>query len=433
MGFNSWYMQGPAVNEGLIKAMADYLCSNRLAELGYKYVVLDEGWTYLAGDPKGRDALGNIMPDRANFPSGMKALADYAHERGLKFGIYTQNNEHEAHGFIGSAGHFDQDAESYASWGVDFIKFDVYTRDDYRVPVINFANAIDATGRPMFLYCGIYHQADPSLLQYVNSLRFTGDLTGSYSDLISHIFYGASLPDAVGKDHWVDVDVLTWVDGKEAVSLATLKTSMTMYAMLSAPMFLPAFLDPALYPSAFSTITNVEVIAVDQDPAAVQGRCVATNGGCYVWVKPLGASDSLVKAVALLNTDMAAAHVITADWSAIGLPPGVAAVRDLWQRSFAGFATNSYSASIPPGSVGLFKISPYFTGQSNPRLSISVSEGNIVVSWPSWPPGFTLESSAALDLPRWTPTNDPAVASEGTNVIVWPATGDSKRFFRLSY
>ncbi len=140
MGFNSYYMRGPFVDETVIKSMADYLCASGLRDVGYTYVVLDEGWTYPYGDPNARDSLGNIVADPTNFPSGIKALADYVHARGLKFGIYTEDTADEADGYTGSAGHFAQDAATYASWGVDFIKFDVYSVPDYRTPVIDFAN-----------------------------------------------------------------------------------------------------------------------------------------------------------------------------------------------------------------------------------------------------------------------------------------------------
>jgi alpha-galactosidase len=438
MGFNSWYINGTFINEDVVKKMADYLSGTGLRDVGYRYVVLDDGWTRLYGDPSGRDSLGHIVSDPTNFPSGIKALADYAHARGLKFGIYTEDTAREVGGFIGSAGHFADDAATYAGWGVDFIKFDVYS-DDFETQVINFADAIDSTGRPMFLYTGRYQEPDSWLLtNYLNALRFTGDLTGGdladdYTNVLYHIFYGASIPEAAGKDHWVDLDTFTWTDGKGGVSMPMLKTSFGMWSMLSAPLFFPAFLYPNLYPEAFSVVTNAEVIAIDQDAGAIQARCVATNGPCYVWVKPLGAADSPVKAVALMNTDTTSNRVVTVDWDAIDVPSGEGmAVRDLWERTSVGFATNSYSALVQAGSVNLLRLSPAAPPENLPVLAIRKAAAATVVSWPASPPGFVLETSPSLNPPDWLTVPKQPVTTGPVNSDALPASGSS-RFYRLRY
>ncbi len=203
--------------------------------------------------------------------------------------------------------------------------------------------------------------------------------------------------------------------------------------MLSAPLMFPAFLYPNMYPEAFSVVTNVEVIAIDQDSGAVQARCVATNGPCYVWVKPLGAANSPVKAVALMNSDARSNRVVTANWSAVGLPPGeVVAVRDLWKRAFVGFATNSYSALVPAGSIALLRLSPATPPPNRPALAIRRSAGTDVVSWPASPAGFVLETSPSLSPPDWLAAPRQPVATDGVNAATFPDT-NSSRFYRLRY
>jgi alpha-galactosidase len=443
MGFNSWYMTGSCtylngswiyvtnIDESIVRGMADYLATSGLREAGYKYVVLDEGWTYPFGDANGRDAQGNIVANPTNFPSGIKALADYVHSRGLEFGLYTEDTTQEANGFIGSAGHFAQDAATFARWGVDYVKFDVYS-PDYRQSVADFADALDATGRPMFLYTGTtVGHPDPWLLNYLNAYRFTGDLVGTsleagYSNLVYyHFFEGAKIPQAVRKDHWVDIDVMVYADGKGGASPDMLKTSMGMCAMLSTPMFLPAFLWPSVYPQAFAVLTNTEVIAVDQDPGAIQAWCVETNGPCYTWVKPLGGANSRVKAVAVMNTSRSAANTVPIDWGAIGLAPGtVAAVRDLWERADLGLATNRFRVTVPPWSLEMVKLSPA-------HLSIHAFGKTVAVSWPS-APALRLETTPSLSSPQWAPVLAGPVRNNGVNTDVLPNTGTNS-FFRLSY
>jgi alpha-galactosidase len=427
MGFNSYYMCGPFIDESLIRGMADFLSTNQLDQLGYRYVVIDEGWTRSYGHPNGRDNLGNIVPDPARFPD-MAALVNYIHSKGLLAGIYTQDGFQSAGGYIGSTGHFEQDARTYSQWGFDFVKFDVY-QADYLGALKQFAAALDATGRPILLYTGIngssHKGPDPTVLQTANAYRFIGDVICSYERFTNVLFRGCSILEAVTPNHWVDFDTLLWNAGRQP-SLPALRTSLGMLSMLSAPLMLPAFLDQSLWPTFYHVLTNAEVIAIDQDARGIPARCIATNGSVTVWVKPIGPEDSNVKAVALMNLDPVSPRTTTIDWSQIGLSRGPAKVRDLWSKqSFS--ATNSYTVAVGPGDLAILTVSPLPV----PRLSTQLGPKGLLLTWVDPSSAYRLESSPRLEMPAWTPASQTIQSLNGSNWVVLQIP-KGFRFFRLT-
>ena len=346
MGYNSWYLNHANINEGFIRSIADTMATNGLRGAGYEYICLDDGWAYQ------RDTNGVIMPQPAKFPSGMKALADYVHAKGFKFGIYSVWGPLTCENLPGSCGHVVQDANTYAAWGVDYLKYDacsMCTASDLRTEAELMANALLNCGRPIFFNLSLSEPVADWMPALLNSWRGTGDDYCLYGNVLYHLDVVARSPALAGPGHWNDPDVLEV--GRPCLSVDEAKANFGMWCIAAAPLFI---MDCNFDPACMDILTNGEAIAVDQDPAGIQGVCVATNGDLQVWCKPLG-SDGTVKAVALLNRGETAAN-ITANWTDLNLPPGPAAVRDLWARAYAGDFTNSYTANVPAHGVQLVKI-----------------------------------------------------------------------------
>ena len=348
MGFNSWYSYGAGVNEALIKSIADAMATNGLLAAGYNYINLDDGW---AGY---RDANGVMVADTNKFPSGMKALADYVHGKGFKIGLYTTAGTSTCAGYPASANHFAQDANTYAAWGIDYLKFegcDVSTYEGLprqQIYIARMGQALAHCGRPIVFSVSFDRVFENWMPQYINLWRGTGDIDGSWSTILSHIDFVAQTPGFVLPGGWNDLDVLEI--GSGFFSEVEYTSIFSMWSMLACPL---------LTLTAGTTHTNIlcnrDAIAVDQDPACIQGICVATNGNLQVWRKPLGSSNSSTIAVALFNRGADAA-AITANWSDLGLSPDVATVWDIWAQAYAGNFTNSYTASIPGHGVQFLRL-----------------------------------------------------------------------------
>ncbi|MDB6109082.1 MAG: glycoside hydrolase clan [Pedosphaera sp.] len=343
MGWNSWYANGSGITEQTIKDAANAMATNGMKAAGYEYVCMDDGW---AGY---RDTNGVMVADPIKFPSGIKALADYVHAKGFKFGIYTVFGQWTCANLPGSYGHVVQDANTYAGWGIDFLK---YEGCSFPNPLAHeqeqcelMGNALLATGRPIVYNMSI-GPAEAWMTNDLNMFRGTGDAAHKFDSMVRHLDFVAQTPELAGPGHWNDPDVLE----SGYFSKEDLRTQFTMWCMVAAPLL------NTTYTVDLDILTNREVIAVDQDPAGVQGVCVATNGALQVWCKPLG-SNGVIKAVALLNRGTNTG-TITANWSDLGLPAGFASVRDLWAYAYAGNFTNSFTATIPGHGVRLLKIVP---------------------------------------------------------------------------
>jgi alpha-galactosidase len=344
MGYNTWYSHGPNIDENLIKSVADAMATNGLRDAGYTYVCLDDGW---AGY---RDATGQIVADTNKFPSGMKALADYVHTKGLKIGLYSTYGQLTCAGFPGSCGHVVQDADTYAGWGIDYLKYEGCSSctppDDPRQQAELMSAALLNSGRQILFNISVTGAAEPWMPAAANSWRGTGDNTPFFLSVLHHLDIAAAAPFLAGPGQWNDPDVLQ----VNSVSLSQdeQRANYSMWCIIAAPLLVSGF------DSSMPLLTNSEVIAVDQDPAGIQGVCVSTNGDLEVWCKPL-ANDSNTCAVALLNRGTNTA-LITASWDDLGLRNGPAAVRDLWARAFAGNFTNSYSDIVASHAARLVKI-----------------------------------------------------------------------------
>lgn len=347
MGYNSWYSRGPYISESFVKGLADEMATNGMRAAGYQYINLDDGW---AGY---RTADGTIVADTNKFPSGMKALADYVHSKGFKFGLYTTMGPVTCAGYPGSYGHEVQDANTYAAWGIDYVKYEgcslpyTDTIAHAQQHAQRMGNALLNCGRPIFFNLSV--QAFEAWMPgCVNSWRGTGDDLEYWDNFLHHLDVDAQTAAFAGPGHWSDPDAL--MIGHFWSTLIEDKTMFSMACIEAAPL-----LSQTSGTRDIAVLTNPEAIAVDQDPTGIQGLCVSSNGDFQVWCKPLGGSNSTIMAVALLNRGTNDG-VITANWNDLGLPLGAATVRDLWAHVYAGNRTNSYTAIVPPHGVQFVKI-----------------------------------------------------------------------------
>jgi alpha-galactosidase len=349
MGWSSWDSFYCNITETDIMQMADAMATNGMKDAGYQYINIDDCWALY------RDAAGVIVADTNSFPSGIKALADYVHSRGLKLGLYTDRGLYTCAGRPGSYGYENLDALTYASWGVDYLKEDGCSPvDDAYSDYTRMSAALTSCGRPVvFSICN--GPFEPWMPVLGNLWRTTGDLQGSFAEMVSNLDENSNSAFAAGPGHWNDPDML--VVGLGTMSDTEDQAHFSMWCIVAAPLIAGNNL-LNMSQTTKDTLTNPEVIAVDQDPAGVQGILVGSvpgvEGNLEVWCKPLG-TDLTTKAVALFNRSSTNAS-ITANWSDIGLQPGNATVRDLWARTDLGTFVNAYSAVVPTHGVKLLKI-----------------------------------------------------------------------------
>ncbi|PRY50936.1 alpha-galactosidase [Knoellia remsis] len=365
MGWNSWnQVRCYDLTEDVVKRAADTVASTGLAAAGYEYIVVDDCWQDLT-----RASDGTLRSNPERFPSGIKALADYVHARGLKFGIYgspgTDTCAMYWDGYpgknLGSYGYEELDARTFASWGVDYLKYD-WCRADITSglePIPAFTkmrDALRATGRPIVYSISEYGDTKPwTWAQGIANLwRTTNDLGPTWASVSNVINRQASLADYTGRPGgWNDPDMLQIGNG--SLTDVENRTHFTMWSILNAPLFLGTDLE-RLSPTTMATVTNPEVIAIDQDWAGSQGRRLSQDGPAEVWGKKL--SDGGY-AVVLYNSGNESALVRT-DLAALGLDPGGRGwvVRDAWQREDVANTRGSISAVVPPHGATLYRLRP---------------------------------------------------------------------------
>jgi alpha-galactosidase len=347
MGWNSWNAFHCAIDEASIKAIADAVVSRGLKAAGYAFVNVDDCWQASA-----RDVQGNIQADPAAFPDGMQGLVGYVHGLGLKAGIYTTVGAQTCAGRPGSLGYTQQDANTYASWAVDYAKIDwCGVQGDPPASWTAWRDAILATGWPMTYSVCTAGRFDPgSWADAVGNLwRTTDDINTNWDWILQIADANEPLASLAGPGHWNDPDMLEVGNG---LTDAQNKTHFSLWAIMAAPLI--AGNDLRTMPAGVASIlTNTEVIAVDQDPIGYQGVRVVQNGPLEVWAKPLHGAGS--RAVALLNRGTTSG-AITVDWTSIGLAAGPAKVRDLWARADLGTFQDRFTATVAPLATTLVKV-----------------------------------------------------------------------------
>ncbi|WP_410809587.1 glycoside hydrolase family 27 protein [Micromonospora sp. 067-2] len=360
MGWNSWNRYACNIDETLIHRQADAMVSTGMRDAGYRYVNLDDCWQ------TSRDAAGNIVADPARFPSGMKALGDYLHARGLKFGVYSDRGTRTCAGRPGSQGYETQDARSYASWGVDLLKYDNCNASlDQKTQYETMRNALAASGRQI-VYSICAWDFKPWGPKTGNQARSTGDIVDDYTRNPST--GGNPVDEIIDRNNnfgmyahpgfFNDPDMLqvgnygTGSVGGRGMTDTEYQTHFSMWALMAAPLIAGNDLT-SMNAATKNILTNPEVIAVDQDPLGVQGRRVRDLGDQEVWSKKVQGSG--VRVVALWNRAGSAAS-IHVDWRDIGLGTGSATVRDVVARADRGTFTGGYTTTVPAHGVALLRV-----------------------------------------------------------------------------
>jgi alpha-galactosidase len=346
MGWNSWNTFACNVSETLIKSMADAMVSSGMKDAGYQYIVIDDCWQV------SRDAQGNIVADATRFPSGMKALADYVHSKGLKFGLYTDMGTATCQGRPGSKGYEVKDANQYAAWGIDYTKVDWCNTNgqDMYTSYSVMKNALLACGRPIvFSICSWgYFQGAEDL---GNLWRTTGDIYADFGRVLQCAGSQVGLESHAGPGHWNDPDMLEVGNG--SLTPGENRVHFSLWCILASPLMTGNDLR-SMTPAVVSILTNKEAIAVNQDSLGKQATRLSSANMLDIWVKPLRDSS---KAIVFMNANTAAVKMSTT-LTKIGLKKGMSAsVRDLWAHADLSPATDSITITVPGHDVAMLRIS----------------------------------------------------------------------------
>ena len=352
MGWNAFYSLGCRVDERVARETADALVASGMAAAGYRYVLLDDCWM-----AHGRDPGGSLRANRDRFPDGIPALAAYVHARGLKLGLYLAAGTHTCEYYAGSMGHLDQDVQTIAGWGADYLKVDwcyVGMQSPRRI-YAHISRVAVATGHPMVFSVSNWGQHAPWSWgrQVANLWRVSGDVGWAHpwSAMLSAIDTDAGLAGFAGPGAWNDPDILPV--GSPGLTAREMRSAFSLWSILAAP--LVAGNDVRTMPARVrGTLTNSDVIAIDQDPEGRQGTRVASSRGREAWVRHLVGGG---RAVLFFNRS-GPERPIGLQLRRAGLAPKRRyRARELWtgrERVVRGFL----SARVPAHGVALFRVTP---------------------------------------------------------------------------
>ncbi len=362
MGWNSWNVWGTSVSDEKVRDAADAMMASGLAAHGYQFVNIDDAWE------KDRDANGEITTNE-KFPD-MKALGDYVHSLGLRLGIYSSPGPFTCARYEGSYLHEQQDADTFAEWGIDYLKYDWC---GYRT-IAKSHDDLDELMKPYFVMRDALLKCRRdivySLCQYGmgdvwewgekvggNLWRTTGDITDTWVSMSSIGFRQNGHEVYAGPGHWNDPDMLVvgkvgWGPSLRDTRLSENEqiTHITLWSMLASPLLIGCDMT-RMDRFTVDVLTNDEVLDVNQDPAGKQGRRIKTGGGLEIWARPLWDGT---QAVALFNKSVNTADV-TVDWADLGLS-GAQRVRDLWRKKDLGSFEKSFTAEVPVHGAVIVKV-----------------------------------------------------------------------------
>lgn len=369
MGWNSWNTFSCNVDEKLIQEMADAMVSSGMMDAGYRYIVIDDCWQAAM-----RDTLGNIRPDPLRFPSGMKALADYIHIRGLKFGIYSCAGDKTCGGYPGSKDFEIQDARTYAMWGVDYLKYDwCNTKGLNSIEAYSkMRDALYSAGRPVVF--SICEWGDTKPWEWGKNVghlwRTTGDITDCFDCIVDHgnwsswgimkiVDMRTDIRQYAGPDHWNDPDML---EVGRSMSQSEDRAHFSLWCMMAAPLMAGNDLR-TMKKETIDILTNAEMIAVDQDPLGIQGFRFSQKDDLEVWAKPLAKGEW---AVCFLNRSTIPQEMVF-DWSknviadpvtrwALDAGTTVYTIRNIWEKKEIGTTSSIFQAVIPVHDVVVLRL-----------------------------------------------------------------------------
>jgi alpha-galactosidase len=364
MGWNSWNCWGLSVSDEKVRSSAQAMIDKGLVDYGWSYINIDDGWEA----PKRADN-GEILCNE-KFPD-MKKLGDWLHSQGLKFGIYTSPGDKTCGGYLGSYKHELQDATSYASWGVDYLKhdwcsyYDIVSYDDTIVenfiqPYRVMQSALEKQNRDIYYsLCqyGMKHVEQWGASVNAQSWRTTGDITDTWESLSEIGFSQAPFYKYAEPGRWNDPDMLIvgmvgWGDNLHPTRLTPHEqyTHISLWSLLSSPLLIGCDISK-LDPFTLSILTNDEVIAINQDRLGKQAQQIVKTDNYQVWIKELADGSKAVGVFNLTN----AYQAINLKWKDFGLGANVNA-RDIWKQEDLGIIKNEFSELIPAHGGRLYKI-----------------------------------------------------------------------------
>lgn len=350
MGWNDWNQFQSKIDDKTVREVVDAMVANGMRDAGYIYVNIDDTWEGI------RDEKGYLAPN-GKFPD-MKALIDYVHSKGMKFGIYSSPGPRTCAEYPGSYGHEEQDAKTYATWGIDYLKYDwcgariIYSNDSEQALYQKMGDALLKSGRPIVYSLCQYGVGNVEVwgAQVGGNLwRTTGDISDNWASMVANIEKQAHTASYAGPGHWNDPDMLEIGNGK--MTDEEYRTHMSLWALTAAPLIAGNDIRD-MTPATKSILMNREVIAVDQDPLGKQGVPVK-SGDLETWVKPL-ADGSVAVGVVNMSAGESAATIKASE---LGLGAEVKSARDLWAHVNVKFRNGFYTARIPSHGVLMLRVS----------------------------------------------------------------------------
>ncbi|MCL6301364.1 glycoside hydrolase family 27 protein [Streptomyces kronopolitis] len=477
MGWNSWNTFGCNATEQIVKETTDFMASSGMRDAGYQYLTIDDCWM-----ERSRDSGGRLVPDARKYPHGLAELATYVHGKGLKFGVYESPTYHTCQGFPGSLGYEQQDANTFASWGVDFLKYDnclasdpAQRVGDEKLPLETrdgtMRDALERTGRPIVFSLSLQPAAQGESpwewgKSVANMWRIDGDRDASFDGLKRLIHTDLDKAKWAGPGGWNDLDMLGTgnyayaagsSDPTQRLTYDQEKSELSVAAVLAAPLISGADLRTAAaagtagFPISsqdLSVYLNKDVIAVNQDSRGEQGTAVSTTGGLNVLRRPLANGDM---AVALFN-ETSSPSVISTTAAAAGLPANSTGynLNDLWAHTSQVSTDGTISATVPAGGTVLYRVSPRPTSTGPANVLVSVASGRCLDAWNNQTsPGTKIEiwSCNGGANQRWAFTSNGdmrayngtqclgamnGVLSSGTSVVIQPCDASAGQKWQLN-
>lgn len=411
-GWNTYFGLGGDYTAAQVLDVADKLVSSGLAKAGYDIVWLDGGWQ--ASTPRGADGL--LQGDPTRFPDGMAALAAAIHAKGLKAGIYTDAGPYIPGSCgLGSYGHYQTDADTFAKWGFDAVKVDflcgITANLDPKTVYTQFAGALrhNSSGRPIILnICNPVTSPDwgnyPESQQSTNTWSYAPAIAQSwrtytdvgfvnsikYTDVLRNFDANAKHPEAAGPGHWNDPDYL---GPQLGMTDEEFRSQLALWSMSAAPLIVGS--DPRTFSQAtVAALTNPDLLAIDRDPLGKQAVRVGPAGTTETWTKPLADGST---AVALVNRGDTPADIATTP-SAVGIHATRVTIKDAWTHALSE-AKNSIRSSVPAHGVSVLIVKKGTGQPQSPRVLVGA-------------PSFTAVNGTAI-----SPTGD-LLASAGTKLAV---------------
>ncbi|MDQ6843895.1 MAG: glycoside hydrolase family 27 protein [Bacteroidota bacterium] len=349
MGWNSWNHFQRDINEQLIMDEADAMVASGMKDAGYEYINLDDCWMSLE-----RDKDGNLQSDPIRFPHGIKYLSDYVHKKGLKLGVYSSAGTKTCAGWPASLDHEEADAKMFAKWGVDYLKYD-NCNNEGRPAIARYTkmkNALDASGRPIVFSICEWGSNNP--WEWAPTLgglwRTTGDISDNWNSMIHILDEQVGLNTFASKGHWNDPDMLEVGNG--GMTNTEYVTHFSLWSILAAPLITGNDLRH-MSDDTHDILTNKEVIAIDQDPAAKEGYKLTDEGDKEVWVKPLADGSW---SVLLLNRSDDRSFMTMKIQDLDIKKSGTYTVRNLWSHRDEQRTDGLVRADVAPHGVQMFKV-----------------------------------------------------------------------------